>query len=86
MRFIYECPACGEMWSHVEHAGLLVRATPSKVCPHGHKVTKALRQQRRRRQVILRAEAAGMTEAEYRADRRKQAAWDRSPLNPWSTT
>lgn len=49
---------------------------------HGHPSTKRAR---RARNVERAAEAAGLSVEDYRAERRKSAAWAKSPLNPWSS-
>jgi hypothetical protein len=83
LRVIYDCPICGVNFDRVEGAGLFRTTKDPIVCPNGHKITKLLRKQRRRHRVQDKALRAGLSEDEYRKDRRKQAAWDLSSLNPW---
>ncbi len=83
MRHLYDCPLCGTSFSVVQLAGLTPGEGHPKVCPNGHKVTKLLKQERRRRQVQRAAEAQGLAETQYRARRRLRSEGGRDSLLLW---
>lgn len=80
---ILDCPLCGASWRVINNG--LRLGSCSMVCPNGHRVTKLLRKQRRAWRVQRAAEAAGMSEADYRAGRRFRANCGRFSITFGST-
>lgn len=92
MRIVDECPkGCGAELVWISRGGLKLPKTgiwPDRpqVCPGcGKKLTaRTWKRVARRRQVEARAIVAGLPVEEYRHQRRLEAAWQKSALNPWT--
>lgn len=85
---IYECPVCGGRVGDNRGARLSVHqwasTWPGLICAAGHRVTRAIKRQRRLYRVRHAAEQAGLDEAAYREQRRVEsvnaARWRASSL------
>lgn len=71
---LYICPVCSAQWEQLWYL--------PKYCPHNHAVSKTLRKARRLAVVSTSAAAVGLSIADYRAMRRREAEWQASKLNP----